>query len=431
MTESSQPTTITFHVCDVEVADRLLKQLPTRFLMEEVTDGPIEAFAWRLPSLVDTLGQYEYFLSEDDVAEMSERYPYEKDADSYRLMRDFQKSRYRLHPMIGTVHQAFALHYPLTLSPDHIWLLLCQGFANHVNTHAEKLRSKFVQHQGKITLEVRRDAFIKDSPDNDWENVFAEFIEQIGQHIGSTAALMTGGFSTTGPIEQAAFNVTLLDATQQYFDYMVSTFCGIPDITLEGTPADWQAVLDRFKKFTRFDLRWWVEAASPILQEFVNAANGNVNTGFWNSIYKIDNESGGPYINGWIVKLFPYLQTVTITSETTLTRNPYVSANSAEQGFIDRITADKFPSGLSQVPFKWQYHDTVYDMNFIAGFVGASQDKATRALRPEIGWGVGEQATSLESDQLIDENLAAWYRAQQTKYQAYSRQVEEHIQHLN
>src|SRR5690349_14786617 len=45
---------------------------------------------------------------------------------------------------VQIVDAAFALHYPLVLSPDDVWLCLAQGFARHVNENAEKLRERFV-----------------------------------------------------------------------------------------------------------------------------------------------------------------------------------------------------------------------------------------------------------------------------------------------
>src|SRR5262249_36582008 len=65
------------------------------------------------------------------------------------------------HSLIAAVHLAYQLHFPLVLSPDVLWLTLAQGLANHVNNHAEELRSRFVSHQGKTVIEVRRDDFVK------------------------------------------------------------------------------------------------------------------------------------------------------------------------------------------------------------------------------------------------------------------------------
>ena len=38
-----------------------------------------------------------------------------------------------LHPVVAAIHLAFSDHRPLVLSPDILWLLIAQGFANHVN----------------------------------------------------------------------------------------------------------------------------------------------------------------------------------------------------------------------------------------------------------------------------------------------------------
>ena len=51
---------------------------------------------------------------------------------------------------------------------------------------------------------------------------------------------------------------------------------------------------------------------------------------------------------------------------------------------------DSFPSGLSIAPFRWDYLDRSFDMEFLGVFVGVAQDQETFALRPEIGWVVRE-----------------------------------------
>ena len=68
------------------------------------------------------------------------------------------------HPVVAAVDRAFMDHRPLCLSPDTIWLMIIQGVANHINAHAEELRPRIVSHQGKVTIQVRRDDFVKGSP---------------------------------------------------------------------------------------------------------------------------------------------------------------------------------------------------------------------------------------------------------------------------
>ena len=46
-------------------------------------------------------------------------------------------------------YSAYENHLPICLTPDIIWLLIVQGFSQHVNYNAEKLREKFVNFEGK------------------------------------------------------------------------------------------------------------------------------------------------------------------------------------------------------------------------------------------------------------------------------------------
>ena len=58
---------------------------------------------------------------------------------------------------------AWAQHYPLKIEPSHIWLCILQSVALHVDENAEKLREKWVMHDGKKKLTVIRNEFIKGS----------------------------------------------------------------------------------------------------------------------------------------------------------------------------------------------------------------------------------------------------------------------------
>ena len=300
------------------------------------------------------------------------------------------------HPVIVSLHRAFTQHRPLCLSPDMVWLLICQGVAHHVNVHAENLRSRCVRHQGKAQIEVRRDDFIKGSPENPWGEVIDEFSLRVREHVGSAHDLFVPRFSTTSPTERIAAEIVLLDAMQSYFEYELHTFCGIPAITLEGTVADWQELADRAKAFAQFDLEWWLTPLQPILQEFVATARGDVRRAFWESVYKFDSFSGGAAITGWIAAFFPYFKD---QQGNATEMNPWLAEGGAK---LKRLLAGKwdqerfdvggpspgaFPSGLARAPFVWNYLGQRFDMQFLGGFVVA-QDPATLALRPEIGWAI-------------------------------------------
>jgi hypothetical protein len=300
-----------------------------------------------------------------------------------------------LHPFLAAVHLAFDQHYPLILSPDAVWLCLIQGLALHVNAHAKKLRHSFVQHEGKEKIIIRRDDFIKGSPDNPWSEVFDAFSTAIKNYIGDKYELIVSDFSTTGAVERAVSEIVLMETVQQYFEYSVRTMCGIPEITLEGTVEDWKAIRQRAEKFAEFNLKWWVKPLIPILDQFVAAASGDVDRDFWQSFYKKGGGSGGPYTTGWINVLFPYIENGNTNAYTS--RNPYVYSWSTAMDDMHRWMGggpetNSFPMGLSKVPFEWSFPNLnlTFDMEFLGGFVGISQDSQTLALRPEIGWAVLE-----------------------------------------
>ena len=81
--------------------------------------------------------------------------------------------------------------------------------------------------------------------------------------------------------------------------------CGIPAMTLVGPTADWESLTQRAEGFAGFGLERWLDVLGPILRQFVRASAGDVDTGFWRSLYKLDGESGGLVITGWITSFFP------------------------------------------------------------------------------------------------------------------------------
>ena len=285
---------------------------------------------------------------------------------------------------VTAVHSAFACHYPLVLSPDIIWQCVAQGFAIHVNKNAEKLRHMFVAHEGKKKIAVQRDNFVKGSPDNDWEQVFGAFSEEIRKNVGDEIhGLLTPDFSTTGPVEKAASQIALMNTFKEYFVYELHTLCGIPSITLEGTVEDWKKLREKTLSLSRFDFQWWTDAVKPILDEFVNASSGVVNKEFWQRLYKLSDDSGGPYITGWIVTFFPYLG----SRPERMQKNGYLQSWDTSRDFGGVTTSD-LPVGTVSTPFTWQYLAEEFDMYFYAGFLGVGQDKKTLALKPVIGWAV-------------------------------------------
>jgi hypothetical protein len=348
----------TFEVSDVHQATTLLPETPYKQAVENLlaNSGPVEACSRFHGRLIDRL---------------------------------------RFHPLVGALHFAFLDHRPVVLSPDMIWLLICQGVANHINANSERLRSRLVKHTGKVEIRVGRNDLVKGSPENPWPEVFHLFSAAVRRHVGPAIDRFLPNFTTTGPVERAACEVVLLDAMQSYFKYIVATICGIPAITLEGTSQDWQTLAERAMSFADLDLDWWLKPLSSILNKFSEAAKGDIDVSFWRSLYKYHDQeaSGGPYITGSIMGFFPYLKDSATGS--TSVRNLGFMEVRGQPIFHPggRLTHADLPGGLSKAPFIWEYSDKFFDMEFLGGFVGVAQDQETLALRPEIGWAVREAPT--------------------------------------
>jgi len=300
------------------------------------------------------------------------------------------------HPLYASIIKSFNDHVPLVLYPDAIWLQVVQQVAIHIHENAEQLRSKIVNFkQGKKLLRVRRDTFVKGKATNPWDDVFPEFAEQIKGHIGKdNYNSIVSTFSTTTPVTKAAQEVALMDCVQSYFNFLFETLCGIPSITLEGTKQDWQVLLDKTKYLSKkFDLDWWANELVPVLQEFVNVFDGNVNQEFWKDFVNVEQSSGGPYFTGHMTKLSAYkvVHKRDFKSEGGSKPAGYAKIEEwpSQQKMFTGMTTKDFTSGLSMVPFVWQYYKELYPMDFMSGFVGI--EVFDGSYRPNISWAIADR----------------------------------------
>jgi|HubBroStandDraft_6_1064221.scaffolds.fasta_scaffold151347_3 hypothetical protein len=287
-------------------------------------------------------------------------------------------------PLLAAVHTAFSEHYPLVLSPDALWITIAQGVAHHMAIHGERLRSRFVAHQGQLRLTFEAIGWVDGSPENPWADAFADWAAEIRDHVGpETHDLLMCDFTTTGPLERSVSQIVMMDIFQRYFQYEACCVCGIPTITLEGSPADWQRLADKAAGLSKFDLDWWLAHLLPVCEQFVRASRGDVDRSFWQRICKLREEYGGDVINGWIAELFPYLQG-DARGECTK-RNPIFETGKGFQAL-------HAPTGLSRVPFTWRnaLSGRKKYMEALGGLVGVAQDPQSHALCPKVGWAVRE-----------------------------------------
>ncbi|MCP3098362.1 DUF4419 domain-containing protein [Myxococcus sp. K15C18031901] len=298
-----------------------------------------------------------------------------------------------VHPLLAAVHQAFADHRPLVLSPDVVWLTLAQGLAHHIRLNAERFRGRLVRHEGRSTLRVE----VPTTPgtDEEFKGLFGAFREQLRVAVGpGLPRLLSCDFSTSTDVERMAGDVVLMDAMSPYFDFEVMISCGIPRITLLGTPEDWRAIRRRVDVVAEFDLGWWTSSLVPILDEFIRASEGTPDREFWKELYKPRQAYGWDRMAGWVMRLFPYVAGAGRFD----VRNPLLERPHAElmrwseenadaDGFdVPGIPLRDIPAGLSSVPFHISYEDDERreTWSIEAGVLAAAVD-AKGALMPRAG----------------------------------------------
>lgn len=302
------------------------------------------------------------------------------------------------HAFVKAAHDAFYDHHPLVIRPDDIWFCIAQGFVTHVAQHTEQLRSRFVAHQGKKRLIVERPDFFL-GQENPWPEAFAAFSDQIGVQVGKLKDLVSARFSTTTAKEAAAFDVCLMDTFQGYFEYVMHCGCGIPEITLLGTPEDWASMISRVRHLSEYGLETWNKVLVPVLEQLVETAAGKVDADFWRSFFRYESGSGPAELTGWILTLFPYLvdpETHVVVANQYLVgwRERFLVAD-RRKGFLN--FRDVQGPGLSELPSSLVSAPVLYvdlaareehHLRFVAGMFGVEQKVDTCALAPAFGWAV-------------------------------------------
>jgi hypothetical protein len=310
------------------------------------------------------------------------------------------------NPFATAARMAFYEHYPLTINPDDIWFCIAQGFAQHINLHADVLRQHFVQHAGKLKLKVARPDFVLGAS-NPWPEVFSAFSEQIGEHVGEKLRrTIVADFSTSTHFHRAATEVAMMDAFQPYFEYEMMIGCGIPEITLAGTPDDWRAIRRRAAALAPYGLEGWISALLPVLDQIVAASCGQHDRAFWNSFFRYQSGSSGEALTGWIHVLFPFLKEFERWEPTgRLIPNRYIKTwqqdcqnaiDSRGKGRwpnyeeIDGPSLLEIPAGIANAPVRVTdgRNGEGHDMRFVAGMFGVAQDAGTMSLCPVFGWAI-------------------------------------------
>ncbi len=357
--------------------------------IEHATEGAI-TFAVDDVAPATDLETHGVCLARDRFAELVGRGP----MIASSLGDDLALRRSDVHPLVQAVHHAFARHHTLELCPDAVWLTIAQGFERHVHAHAEALRGRLVRHAGKKDLIVESSTAPETTAQ--WSQTIDAFTRALADDVGQGyLRLLECDFSTTTPDIRAASRVVMMGVFERYYDFRIMCVCGIPRVTLLGTPDDWRRIRMRVERLAEFDLEWWTSRLLPICDRLIETAEGRPPLTFWQNIYKPKHLYARELVSGWLADLFPYLKG-------DLGRNPVLDKRRALDEDVpedasdedalklgDGIDTGDFPNGLSDVPISLQLSNgNERAITLVAGFVAPQHHPETGAMRAKIGWGV-------------------------------------------
>ncbi len=297
--------------------------------------------------------------------------------------------------LYGCFLQCYAEHRPIVLSPDIIWLVINQQLAKHIAGNAETFRSIIVSHEGQLDIAIESNTDIL-TENADWSAILEGFYNQIdAKTLDGIAKDFVADFSTTGTDERIASVATLMKGVESYFKYIVyHMICGIPSVTLTGTPDDWKQLLQKCDILKKFGLTTWYRWLKPILSEFIRAAEGHPHLAFWKNTVQSGRDEdfslGGGCIpdsqdvDGWCVALFPMDYHSRATS---LSKSDSEASMANEMTRISFKYVREYPDGSKEN----------FPMELWSGMVGVSEDNDTYALTPQIGWFVRRSNEKEES----------------------------------
>lgn len=289
----------------------------------------------------------------------------------------------KLHSFIDACYAAFQNHHILALSPDVVWATYLQSVAKHIALNAEKLRSKFVSHNGKLKLVVEGGSLTRNDTKEKWGNIFLQFREKMIGNKLQHSDLFDFNFSTSTATHKIAGQLLMMDAMKEYFSYKAVTKCGIPYFAIRGTKNDWDEMIARVRVLAKEIGMPFADKTIEFLKQFSAAFDQNADRRPWYNFFKYESQSGGAGISGNVNCLFPYLgDRLNHYLENSNSMAPSVSS---------------FESIINVCPMQWHYLTTKLDMELNCGVLGINVREIefhgtnTKMITPVVHWYMTEK----------------------------------------
>lgn len=415
------------------------RQVPPRVVCEPVSEAavtrPTECvtiFPAR-HSARQVLGVYE-IAANDDYEILSRACPEESRECHQMIQSSFENdmSPTLLPVKNGFVYaatKAYSSHHHLTIRPEDIWIAILTQFSFYVNANAEKLRGKFVTHQGRKQLKINTDSL------KDFGVLAACFASLIGEDVRDPELQqwIMPAFSTTTPNDIIVASIVMMGTMKAYYEYRVDFQCGLPSVTLLGKRSDYELIARRLEKLCTYGVQptEFCQLLRPVLRRFIQSFDHPTSPDiidFWQRIFSKEYheaDSGcGPVkeyteISGWITAFCFWDANGSCIARQT----PKLAKGDKAVQLIDcesqtylaldgvvypHINADKVPAGCCKAPVIVEGVGPVTPWTMqtvmIAGSLGIDcmssgevmedGDVGVDSMQPQLGWLLYEQKST-------------------------------------
>lgn len=247
-----------------------------------------------------------------------------------------------------------------------------------------------------------------------WNEEFPKFTEQIKKYVGDEIVdILTPNFTTTTATTLAVGQLSIMSAFKNYFKLIhMLGVCEFPFVNVEGTLEDWQKIMTKLDYLEKYDFEFWLKRIRPIIAKIIDTKKGNIDKEFWLNMIRI-HQVPGPCdgemssINGWFINFFPFKDDLSYVDQ--------------ELNMYSRIASE-----LLRVPLKIRLYNAdvlvkEIPAEYVAGFVGMTQNKEDSSLKPEIGWFIYESDEVNQKREEYMQNKQKILQLEQMRLQAYKK----------
>lgn len=289
--------------------------------------------------------------------------------------------------IIGTIFTAWNAHYNLVLDPDSVWLAICLPFSRYIYNNSEDLRKSFVDHEGQTELKVSLDHI---EPNMAIEALVNEIVKNIKDP--DFVPLLESNFTTTNIVSKNLSKLGIMKAMANYFSYKCCACCGLKSVELTGTRNDWVSIKNKIEAMKKYDVDGtvvkWTDLLHKVIDKFIEAFDGVVDSEFWNKIALESMGSGSSHLTGWLIVFNPYS-----------TSGRYLLGNS----IYGMVSEDDICDCTIEVDMDVDDNGYEYKSKLRGGFYGCKLDGET--ISPRFGYGMYKKSDPVKAYSVTDTKI--------------------------